>query len=180
MKCVLGFLAAALSVGAGAYLAQVGSAAVDDNAITIGTAGPMSGDLARFGMQMKHGAEQAVADINAQGGVLGKQLKLLVGDDHYIPDQAPDTARELADQHVVFVAGHFCSGSSIPASRVYHERGVLQITPASSNPKLTEEAAAAGWMNVFRLYVRDDQEGAIAGAWIAANAKGRNVAIDRR
>ncbi|MEA2780915.1 MAG: branched-chain amino acid transport system substrate-binding protein [Rhodospirillaceae bacterium] len=137
----------------------------------------MTGELARFGAQTKHGAEQAVADINAHWGVLGRQIRLVVGDDRCDPKRAPDTARDLADQHVVFVAGHFCSGASIRASRVYHESGILQITPASSNPRLTDEAAATGWTNVFCLYVRDDEEGSIAGAWIAGNTKGRNVTI---
>jgi branched-chain amino acid transport system substrate-binding protein len=145
--------------------------------ITIATAGPISGDLAEFGAQMKRGAEMAVADINKAGGVLGKQLALEVGDDQCDPKQAVSVANDLVSKGVVFVAGHFCSGSSIPASAVYHEEGILQITPASTNPKFTEDPAAAGWDTVFRTCGRDDQQGSFAGAWIAEHFKGKNIAI---
>ena len=145
--------------------------------ITIATAGPITGDLASFGAQMQRGAEKAVADINKAGGVLGKQLVLEVGDDQCDPKQAVSVANDLVSKGVVFVAGHFCSGSSIPASAVYHEEGILQITPASTNPKFTEDAAASGWDTVFRTCGRDDQQGDFAGAWIAEHFKGKNVAI---
>jgi branched-chain amino acid transport system substrate-binding protein len=161
--------AAALAVTYGA------SSAMAD--ITIATAGPITGDLAEFGAQMKSGAEQAVADINAAGGVLGEQLKLEVGDDACDPKQAVAVANDLVSKGVVLVAGHFCSGSSIPASAVYHEEGVLQISPASTNPKFTEDPAAAGWGTVFRTCGRDDQQGSFAGPWIAEHFKGKNVAI---
>ena len=85
--------------------------------IVIATAGPMTGQYAVFGEQMKRGAEMAVKDINAKGGVLGEQLKLEVGDDACDPKQAVAVANQLVNKGVVFVAGHFCSGSSIPASR---------------------------------------------------------------
>ncbi|HKP24611.1 MAG TPA: branched-chain amino acid ABC transporter substrate-binding protein [Dongiaceae bacterium] len=145
--------------------------------ITIATAGPITGDLAEFGAQMKSGAEKAVADLNAAGGVMGKQVKLQVGDDQCDPKQAVAVANDLASKGVVFVAGHFCSGSSIPASAVYHEEGILQITPASTNPKFTEDPAAAGWKTVFRTCGRDDQQGSFAGPWIAEHFKGKNAAI---
>jgi branched-chain amino acid transport system substrate-binding protein len=145
--------------------------------ITIGMAGPITGDLAEFGSQLKRGAEQAVADINKAGGVLGKQLKLEEGDDQCDPKQAPIVANDLVSKGVVFVAGHFCSGSSIPASAVYHEEGILQITPASTNPKFTDDAAASGWNTLFRTCGRDDQQGSFAGPWIAEHFKGKNVAV---
>jgi branched-chain amino acid transport system substrate-binding protein len=145
--------------------------------ISIGMAGPITGDLAEFGAQLKRGAEQAVADINKAGGVLGKQLKLEEGDDACDPKQAPIVANDLVSKGVVFVAGHFCSGSSIPASSVYHDEGVLQITPASTNPKLTDDAGTKGWKTVFRTCGRDDQQGSFAGPWIAEHFKGKNVAI---
>jgi branched-chain amino acid transport system substrate-binding protein len=145
--------------------------------ITIAVAGPITGDLAEFGAQMKRGAEKAVADINAAGGVMGKQLKLEVGDDACDPKQAVAVANDLVSKGVVFVAGHFCSGSSIPASAVYHEEGILQITPASTNPKFTEDAATSGWDTLFRTCGRDDQQGSFAGAWIAEHFKGKNIAI---
>lgn len=141
--------------------------------IVIATAGPMTGPYAVFGAQMKAGAEQAVKDINAAGGVLGEDLVLEVGDDACDPKQAVAVANQFAGQDVVFVAGHFCSGSSIPASDVYNEEGILQISPASTNPQLTE----AGKWNVFRTCGRDDQQGIVAGNYIADHFADKKIAI---
>jgi len=141
--------------------------------IQIGTAGPITGSNATFGVQLREGAEQAVADINAKGGVLGQKVVLNIGDDACDPKQAVSVANDFASKKVVFVAGHFCSSSSIPASKVYADEGILQITPASTNPKFTDEG---GW-NTFRTCGRDDQQGAVAGAYIAKNYGGRRIAI---
>ncbi len=145
--------------------------------LIIATAGPMTGSEATFGDQMRRGAEAAVADINAAGGFqVGETtytLKLEVGDDACDPRQAVSVANELARKGVKFVAGHFCSGSSIPASAVYNEEGIVQISPASTNPKLTEQ----GFENVFRTCGRDDQQGVMAGDFIAANFKDTPIAI---
>ena len=160
---------ASLALGAG--LAFVGGASSQDS--IIGVAGPMTGQYASFGTQLKNGAEQAVADINAAGGVLGKKLKLEVGDDACDPKQARAIAEKFASMKVPFVAGHYCSSSSIPASEAYAEGNVLQITPASTNPVFTERKL---W-NTFRVCGRDDQQGGVAGAYIAKNYKGKNIAI---
>jgi branched-chain amino acid transport system substrate-binding protein len=141
--------------------------------IVIATAGPMTGQYAVFGDQMKRGAEQAIKDINANGGVLGEQLVLRVGDDACDPKQAVAVANQFVNQEVVFVAGHFCSGSSIPASQVYNEEGILQISPASTNPQLTEQ----GFDNVFRACGRDDQQGEMAANYVVDNNVGSKIAI---
>jgi branched-chain amino acid transport system substrate-binding protein len=141
--------------------------------ITIAVAGPMTGQYASFGEQMQRGAEMAVADINAAGGVLGQQLKLNIGDDACDPKQAVAVANKFASDGVSFVAGHFCSGSSIPASAVYEEEGIVQISPASTNPKLTEE----GGDNVFRTCGRDDQQGLVAGNFLADNYGSKKIAV---
>jgi branched-chain amino acid transport system substrate-binding protein len=141
--------------------------------ITVGVAGPMTGGEATFGRQLKNGAEQAVADINAAGGVLGKKLKLEIGDDACDPKQARSVGEKFAGMKVPVVVGHYCSSSSIPASEAYAEGGVLQITPASTNPAFTEK----GLWNTFRVCGRDDQQGSVAGQYIAKNYKGKNVAI---
>ena len=154
-----------------ATLASFGSAAWAQ--IVIATAGPMTGQYASFGEQMRRGAEMAVADINAKGGVMGKKLVLKVGDDACDPKQAVAVANQFVSDKVVFVAGHFCSGSSIPASKVYTEEGILQMSPASTNPKLTDE----GGPNVFRVCGRDDQQGMVAGTYISQHFKGKKVAI---
>src|SRR5690349_4982046 len=141
--------------------------------IPVAVAGPMTGGESAFGRQMKNGAEQAVADINAAGGVLGKKLALQVGDDACDPKQARAIAEKFANSKIPFVAGHYCSSSSIPASEAYAEGGVLQITPASTNPTFTERKL---W-NTFRVCGRDDQQGTVAGEYVAKNFKGKNIAI---
>src|SRR5665213_3071037 len=141
--------------------------------ITIAVAGPMTGGESAFGRQMKNGAEMAVADINAAGGVLGKKLVLDVEDDACDPKQARSVAEKIASAKIPFVAGHYCSSSSIPASEAYADGNVLQITPASTNPLFTERKL---W-NVARVCGRDDQQGAVAGEYIAKNYKGKNIAI---
>ena len=141
--------------------------------IKIAVAGPMTGQYASFGEQMKRGAEMAVADINAAGGVLGQKLALSIEDDACDPKQAVAIANKMVSDGVVFVAGHFCSGSSIPASKVYEEENILQISPASTNPKLTEE----GGPNIFRTCGRDDQQGTVAGNFLADKYAGKKVAI---
>jgi branched-chain amino acid transport system substrate-binding protein len=141
--------------------------------VAIATAGPMTGQYAIFGDQMKRGAEMAVKDLNAKGGVLGEQLTLEVGDDACDPKQAVAVANQMVNAGVVFVAGHFCSGSSIPASAVYNEEGILQISPASTNPQLTEQ----GLENVFRVCGRDDQQGTFAGNYVVDNNVGSKIAI---
>lgn len=142
--------------------------------IVIATAGPMTGQYASFGEQMKAGAEQAVEDINAAGGVNGEKLKLEIGDDACDPKQAVAVANQFAGSGVVFVAGHFCSGSSIPASAVYAEEGIVQISPASTNPKFTDERPGPG---IYRVCGRDDQQGQVAGKFLAENFKDKKVAI---
>ena len=163
--------AAALATAFGAGVAKAAGT------IEIGVAGPMTGQYASFGEQLRRGAEMAVKDINAAGGVLGKKLKLEVGDDACDPKQAVAVANDMVKKKIVFMAGHFCSGSSIPASSVYAEEGILQITPASTNPKFTDDAATKGWKTLFRTCGRDDQQGSFAGPWIAEHYKGKNVAI---
>src|SRR5262249_42258154 len=140
---------------------------------TVAVAGPMTGGESAFGRQMKNGAEMAVADLNAGGGVLGKKLALKVEDDACDPKQARSVAEEIGSAKIPFVAGHFSSPSSIPASEAYADSNVLQITPASANPLFTERKL---W-NVARVCGRDDQQGTIAGEYIAKNFKGKNIAI---
>jgi branched-chain amino acid transport system substrate-binding protein len=141
--------------------------------ITIGVAGPITGQYASFGEQLKRGAEKAVADLNAAGGVAGEKLVLEIGDDACDPKQAVAVANQMVSKGIKFMAGHFCSGSSIPASKVYAEEGILQITPASTNPKFTDE----GDWNTHRVCGRDDAQGIVAGNFIAKHYKDKKIAI---
>ncbi len=141
--------------------------------VLIAVAGPMTGQYASFGEQFRRGAEMAVADLNEKGGVLGEQVKLTIGDDACDPKQAVAVANKFVSDGVQFVAGHFCSGSSIPASKVYEEENIVQISPGSTNPKLTEE----GGPNVFRVCGRDDQQGVVAGDYLADNFGDKKIAV---
>ena len=158
---------------AGAAFAVTLAGAQAQAQIRVATVGPMTGAYAAVGAQMKAGAERAVADINKAGGVNGQQLVLEVGDDACDPRQAVSVANQMAGRQVKLVAGHYCSGSSIPASKVYAEEGVLQISPASTNPKYTDEG---GW-NTFRVCGRDDQQGLIAGGYLAREFKDKRIAV---
>ena len=151
-------------------LAFSGSAWAD---LLVGVAGPITGPNAAFGAQLQKGAEMAVADINAAGGVNGEQISLSVGDDVSDPKQGISVANKFVADGVKFVVGHFNSGVSIPASEVYAENGILEITPAATNPVFTER----GLWNTFRVCGRDDQQGEVAGAYIAANFKDAKVAV---
>ena len=122
---------------------------------------------------MKNGVEQAVEDINAAGGVLGQKIQARVGDDVSDPKQGVSVANKFAGEGVKWVVGHFNSGVSIPASDVYLDAGIIQITPASTNPKFTDR----GMWNTFRTCGRDDQQGAVAGNYLADKFKGKKVAV---
>jgi branched-chain amino acid transport system substrate-binding protein len=158
--------AAALAVclGAGAAQAQ----------IKIGVAGPLTGSNAAFGTQLKVGADLAVADINAKGGLMGKKIVETVVDDACDPKQAVTAANQLVADGVVLVDGHFCSASSIPASKVYADNGIVEISPASTNPQYTDDASSN---LIFRTCGRDDQQGKVAAEYIAKHFKGLKVAV---
>ena len=164
-------VSAAFATALTAFVAACSEA--ETNQIVIAAAGPMTGAYATFGEQFRHGAEKAVADINAAGGVLGQQLVLELGDDACDPRQAVSVANDLAAAGAVFVAGHYCSGSSIPASDVYAESGIIQISPASTNPDYTDR----GLPTAFRVCGRDDAQGPSAASYIVENYPDANVAI---
>jgi branched-chain amino acid transport system substrate-binding protein len=141
--------------------------------ILIGMAGPLTGPLSWYGEHLQRGAQLAVADINAAGGVLGQQVRLVTADDFCNPEQAVAAAKKLVSDGAKFVVGHYCSGSSIPASEIYETAGVLMISPASSNPMLTE----LGRANVFRVTHRDDAAGSVVGDYLADHWSDKKIAI---
>lgn len=162
-----------IAIGLTAALAVVLSAPAYAD-VTIAVAGPMTGSNAVYGGQMRAGAEQAVEDINAAGGLNGEKVVLKVGDDACDPKQAVNVANQLAGDGVKFVAGHYCSGSSIPASAVYAEEGIVEISPASTNPVLTDKRAGP---SIYRVCGRDDQQGTFAGKYISEKYKGKKIAV---
>lgn len=166
LKTSLGVMLAALLV-----LPSFGGSASADT--VIGLIGPFTGKSATFGEQMKHGAEQAVADINASGGVNGEKLVLHLADDACDPKQAVAAANQAASAGTKFVVGHYCSGSALPASKIYLEENMLLVTPAATNPRLTDEAKDL----IFRVCGRDDRQGGVVGQYLATHFKGKKIAI---
>jgi branched-chain amino acid transport system substrate-binding protein len=165
---------AGLLIALAAALSISGCGGGDDNTTPIAVVGPITGQYASFGAQMKNGGEMAVTDINAAGGVLGKKLDLSIGDDACDPKQAVAVANQMTGSGVKLVAGHYCSGSSIPASKVYAESDMVQISPASTNPTFTDDRAGP---NIYRVCGRDDQQGGVAGKYLAANFADKNIAF---
>ncbi len=159
-----------LGLALGLAVAATGSAHAQ---IKVGVAGPITGGSAAFGLQLKNGVEQAVADINAAGGINGQKIQLYVGDDRGDPKEGVSVANKFVADGVKFVIGHFNSGVTMPASEVYQENGILAITPASTNPRITDRKM---W-NIFRVCGRDDQQGGAAGNIIANKFKGKRVAV---
>lgn len=155
---------------AAAALATLSGAALADTVVAI--AGPMSGQYASAGDQIKKGAEMAIADINARGGVLGQKLVLEIGDDACDPKQAVAVANQMVNKKIAFMHGHWCSSSTIPASDVYLESNILMAT-VSTNPKVTDR----GLKNVFAIAGRDDQQGQVAGGYLAEHFKGKKIAV---
>jgi branched-chain amino acid transport system substrate-binding protein len=141
--------------------------------IKVAVAGPMSGQYSWFGEQIQLGAELAVDDINAADGVLGQQIELVVGDDACEPPQAEAAANLFVSEEVVFVNGHWCSSSTIPASIIYQANNILMIPPASTNPKVTDGAGKI----IFRQSGRDDQQATVAAKYLAENWKGKKLAF---
>ena len=161
-----GFLALAVATA-------LGVSAFAQADVKIGVAGPMTGANAAFGEQYMKGAQAAADAINATGGVNGEKIVLVKGDDACEPKQAVTVAKDLTNQKVAGVVGHFCSSSTIPASEIYDEAGIIAIAPGSTNPQVTERGLSA----MFRMCGRDDQQGIVAGDYIVDVLKGKKVAV---
>ncbi len=153
-----------------AGLAWSGAANAD---IKLGVVGPITGPNAAFGAQLKNGSEQAVEDINAAGGILGQKIIMSVGDDVSDPKQGVSVANKFVGDGVKWVVGNFNSGVTMPASEIFAENGILQVTPSATNPKITER----GLWNIFRTCGRDDQQGKLWSDYAVKNLKGKKIAI---
>jgi branched-chain amino acid transport system substrate-binding protein len=141
--------------------------------ILIGFAGPMTGPRAWSGQQFQRGAEQAVADINRLGGVLGQRLQLVVGDDASDARQAEAVANKLVADGVSLVIGHRSSDMTRVGSHIYAAAGVIQITPSSTNPALTEQ----GIKTFFRVCGRDDQQAILSADYLHRHWAGKSIGI---
>ncbi len=123
--------------------------------IKLGVAGPHSGDLASYGLPTVKAAELVVKDINAKGGVLGKQVELLAEDDVCKPEVATNTATKLLSEKVDVVLGHICSGATKAALGIYKDSKIIAMSPSATNPGLTQ---SGDYPNFFRTIASDDAQ----------------------
>jgi branched-chain amino acid transport system substrate-binding protein len=153
-----------------------GTASAQDVVVRIGHVAPMSGPQAHYGRDNENGARMAIEDLNAKGVTIGgKRVKfeLVAEDDAADPKQGTVVANKLCDAKVNGVVGHLNSGTTIPASKIYNDCGLVEITPSATNPKLTEQ----GFKNVFRLLANDNALGAGLGLYAADSLKLKRIAI---
>jgi len=160
------------AVATSALLAVSGNAIAADT-IKIAVAGPFTGPVAQYGEMQKIGAQMAVDQINAAGGVDGMMLEAVMMDDVCEPKQAVAVANNVVNDGIKFVIGHLCSGSTQPASEVYEDERILMVTPASTNPAITER----GFKLIFRTIGLDSQQGPVAGNFIAEKMQPKNMAV---
>ncbi len=167
------FSRSALSAAVGAVILSLGGLAQAQGTLKIAIAGPTTGPVAQYGDMQMMGAKMAVEQINAKGGVNGKKLEAVIMDDACEPKQAVAVANQIVNQKIKYVVGHLCSGSTQPASKLYEDEGILMITPAATNPAITQQ----GYKMVFRTIGTDDQQGPTAGKYIAGTIKPKKLAI---
>ena len=141
--------------------------------IKVAVVGAMSGPVAQYGDQEFTGAEQAVADINAKGGIKGEKLQIVKYDDACDPKQAVAVANKVVNDGIKYVIGHLCSSSTQPASDLYEDEGILMITPAATAPELT----ARGYKLILRTTGLDSDQGPTAAKYIVEKVKPQRIAI---
>jgi branched-chain amino acid transport system substrate-binding protein len=141
--------------------------------VRIGIAAALSGSALPTGERVDAGANKAIEDLNANGGVLGQRILSTSVDDACNAEQAVAAARQLVVENVQFVVGHACSSGSIAGGPIYAENDIIMMSPASTNPRVTD----SGLDNVFRVVGRDDEQGAIAGDFLADAFGDKNIAI---
>lgn len=141
--------------------------------IQIGLAIPRTGPVVSYGTQVLNGANAAIEDVNAKGGIGGEKLKLVIEDDACDPKNAVSVANRFVQQQVRFVIGHVCSGASVAASEVYSENQMIMISPSTLVGRLTDR----GLSGIFRVCGRDDQQGAYAADYAIEHFKGKRIAI---
>jgi len=144
--------------------------------VRIGSASPLTGPQAHIGNDIRNGVQLAVDDVNAAGLEIGGKkvkLELIAEDDEANPTKATTVAQKLVDAKVVGVVGHFNSGASIPASKIYADAGIPQISPGSTNPKYTQQ----GFKTTFRLVANDDQQGPTLARFAVGKLHAKNIAV---
>ncbi len=154
MKHCFGKMSVMAIIGVITIFAMSGTGLAQDT-LKIGVAGAHSGDLASYGISGLNGVKLAVAEINAKGGVLGKQLEIIAEDDVCKPEVATNTATKLVSQKVPVVIGHICSGATKAALGIYKDAKILAISPSATNPDLTQ---SGDYPNFYRTIASDDAQ----------------------
>jgi branched-chain amino acid transport system substrate-binding protein len=156
---------------------KAAAAAPAETVIKIGHVAPLTGQIAHLGKDNENGARLAVDEINAAGGIKAGdktfKLELLAEDDKADPKEGTLAAQKLVDAGVVAVVGHLNSGTSIPASKIYADANVTQISPSATNPKLTDQ----GFKTTFRVVANDNQQGGVLANYAAGEMKAKTIAI---
>ncbi len=157
-------------------LAIAGTAAAAEQVVKIGHVAPISGGIAHIGKDVENGVRMAIEEQNAKNIVIGGntiKFEMLAEDDAADPRQATSAAQKLVDAKVNGVIGHLTSGTTIPASRIYHNAGIPQISPAATNPKYTQQ----GYNTTFRVVANDSQLGGALGRYATDVLKAKNIAV---
>ncbi len=156
--------------------AFAGTAAAQEQVVKIGHVGPISGAIAHLGKDNENGAKMAIEELNAKGTMIGgKKVKfeLLAEDDGADPKQGTTVAQKLVDAKVNGVIGHLNSGTTIPASKIYNDAGIPQISPSATNPKYTQQ----GFKGAFRVVANDGQLGGTLGRYAVQINKAKKIAV---
>ena len=159
-----------------ALMCATGLALAEDVVVKIGHVGPTSGGIAHLGKDNENGARMAIDDLNAKGVMIGgkkAKFELLAEDDAGDPKQGTAAAQKLVDAKVNGVVGHLNSGTSIPASKVYSDAGIPQISPSATNPKFTRQ----GFKTTFRVVADDVHLGGTLGRYAVKELKGKSIAV---
>ncbi len=164
------------TIVAAAMLMVGGASYAQDMVVKIGHVGPTSGAIAHLGKDNENGARMAIDELNAKGVTIGGKkvkLELLAEDDGADPKQGTAVAQKLADAKVVGVIGHLNSGTTIPASKIYSDAGIPQISPSATNPKYTRQ----GFKTAFRVVADDVHLGSTLGKYAVKELKGKSIAV---
>ena len=163
-------------VAAAAFTLVAGSVFAQDLVVKIGHVGPTSGAIAHLGKDNENGARMAIDELNAKGVMIGgkkAKFELLAEDDGADPKQGTAAAQKLADSKVNGVIGHLNSGTTIPASKIYSDAGIPQISPSATNPKYTRQ----GYKTTFRVVADDVHLGGTLGKYAVTQVKGKSIAV---
>ncbi len=163
-------------LAASAALAFAGAVSAQDLVVRIGHVGPTSGGIAHLGKDNENGARMAIEELNAKGVTIGGRkatFQLLAEDDAADPKQGTAAAQKLVDSRVNGVVGHLNSGTTIPASKIYHDAGIPQISPSATNPRYTRQ----GYKTAFRMVADDVHLGGTLGKYAVTQLKGKSIAV---